>query len=107
MQNEKLLVFYDYCEDYDLYFLIEPSQYYIEQFLSNKLTLLNLMLNEESKVSLIKNSFDNIDNINNFYDKRQIYKEDLKNYYLPAENSLLGFDCFEEISLLKILLMNG
>lgn len=103
LQDEKLLVFYEYGEDYDLWFLIEPRYDSFEQFLSNKLTLLKLMLNENSKISLIKNSFDNI---NNFYDKRQICKIDLKNYYLPAENSLLCFDCLEEISLLKILIRN-
>ena len=103
LQDEKLLVFYEYGEDYDLWFLIEPRYDSFEQFLSNKLTLLKLMLNENSKISLIKNSFDNI---NNFYDKRQICKIDLKSYCLPAENSLLGFDCFEEILLLKILLRN-
>ena len=52
LQDEKLLVFYEYGEDYDLWFLIEPRYDSFEQFLSNKLTLLKLMLNENSNCTV-------------------------------------------------------
>lgn len=90
LKDNYLLLWYDYEDSKELWFLIKANKEYLWKYLSNKLTLLNLMLS--SIVYLYERHYDDYDNLKNGKDITNV----LDQFELPDEDAYIERD-FSEI----------
>jgi len=89
LEFNTIFVWYDVDENHnELWFGITNAKIYIDRYLKNEITLLDLM--ENSIVNLL-------DRKNDSYYEFSISKEhiDINEYELPSNDSFLGFNAFQ------------
>ena len=84
LEQNYLLVWYDYKKNGELWFLIKTNQNLLDNYLSNKLPLLNLI--KSSKIYLYERNYANYDKLGNGSDIT-LY---LDKYNLPDSDAYLG-----------------
>ena len=90
VENKKLLLWYDETDDYELWYYIESEEELMIEYLSNKVTILDVI--QKSKVKLGKRYFED------YYDLvevKALNNNSLKSYELPTNESYLGFNFYK------------
>lgn len=86
LEQNYLLVWYDYKKNGELWFLIKTNQNLLNNYLSNKLPLLDLIKSKSSKIYLYERNYANYDKLGNGLDIT-LY---LDKYNLPDSDAYLG-----------------
>jgi len=89
-----ILFWYDYDEsgDGEYWFLIKTDRNLIKDFLDNKLSALDLFLNENSEVYLYYRDFENYENLKFL---KKLDKNELDNYELPDPDAYLSYSVLD------------
>lgn len=86
LEQNYLLVWYDYKKNGELWFLIKTNQNLLDNYLSNKLPLLNLIKSESSKIYLYERNYASYDKLGKGSDIT-LY---LDKHNLPDSDAYLG-----------------
>lgn len=99
LNNNRILAWYDYFNDYEEWFLINLEKDLFLNYLSNEISLFDIM--QKGKVNSVKRYYSEYNTLN---DMRHI--ELFDRYELPDNDALLGFDFTREKDYLSHLVKN-